>query len=34
MTKIDQVNTVITSENGLNNKLEEWSYRQGREEKK
>ena len=28
MTKIEQVKTVIESENGLNDKLEEWSYRQ------
>ena len=33
MTKIDQVKIVITSENGLNDKLEEWSYRQEAEEK-
>ena len=28
LTKIEQVKTVIESENGLNDKLEEWNYRQ------
>ena len=28
LSKVGQVKTIIESENGLNNKLEEWSYRQ------
>ena len=28
LTKVEQVKTIIESENGLNDKLEEWSYRQ------
>ena len=28
LSKVGQVKTIIESENGLNDKLEEWSYRQ------
>ena len=33
LTKMSQVKTIITTENGLNDKLEEWSYRQEEENK-